>query len=154
MKVGYRKRESNYCPLREEGEYQLITYTFEKTDLTKEGIEQLFQSVEWESASYPEDLYQAIMNSHSVATAWDGDRLVGLANALSDDSMAVYFHYVLTDPAYQGCGIGKTIMNMMLDRYEDMHTKVLVSYPKAVGFYETLGFQPEQTSTPMYVFSR
>ena len=131
----------------------MITYTFDKSDLTKESIQQLFLSVEWESASHPEDLFTAIMNSHSVATAWDGGRLVGLANALSDDAMAVYFHYVLTDPSYQGSGIGKTIMNMMLDRYEDMHTKVLVSYPKAVGFYESLGFQPEQTSMPMYVFS-
>ncbi len=130
-----------------------ITYTFDMDQLTKENIQELFQSVEWESASHPNDLYHAIMHSHSVVTAWDGDKLIGLANALSDEAMAVYFHYVLTDPAYQGQGIGKQIMNRMLEKYEHMHTKVLVSYPKAVGFYETLGFEPEETSTPMYVFS-
>lgn len=130
-----------------------ITYTFETARLTKENIQKLFMSVEWDSASHPNDLYNAILNSHSVATAWDGDRLIGLANAISDESMAVYFHYVLTDPEYQGQGIGKVIMNMMLEKYEKMHTKVLVSYPKAVGFYESLGFKPEETSMPMYVFS-
>lgn len=130
-----------------------LTYTFKTDQLTKENIQQLFLSVEWESASHPNDLYNAILNSHSVATAWDGDRLIGLANAMSDGFMAVYFHYVLTDPAYQGQGAGKKIMKMMLEKYQDMHTKVLVSYPKAVGFYESLGFEPEETSTPMYVFS-
>ncbi|WP_025784174.1 GNAT family N-acetyltransferase [Sporosarcina sp. D27] len=130
-----------------------ITYTFNTDQLTKDNIQQLFLSVEWESASHPNDLYNAILNSHSVATAWDGCRLIGLANAMSDGSMAVYFHYVLTDPVYQGQGIGKEIMKMMLEKYQDMHTRVLVSYPKAVGFYESLGFEPEETSTPMYVFS-
>lgn len=130
-----------------------ITYTYKTDLLTKENIQQLFLSVEWESASHPNDLYSAILNSHSVATAWDSGRLIGLANAMSDGSMAVYFHYVLTDPDYQGQGVGKKIMKMMLEKYHDMHTKVLVSYPKAVGFYESLGFEPEETSTPMYVFS-
>ncbi|REB08092.1 N-acetyltransferase [Sporosarcina sp. BI001-red] len=130
-----------------------IMYTSNKDQLTKDNIQQLFLSVEWESASYPNDLYNAIFNSHSVVTAWDGGRLIGLANAMSDGSMAVYFHYVLTDPDYQGQGVGKEIMKMMLEKYHDMHTKVLVSYPKAVGFYESLGFEPEETSTPMYVFS-
>ncbi|WJY26847.1 MULTISPECIES: GNAT family N-acetyltransferase [Sporosarcina] len=130
-----------------------ITYTFETDKLTKENLQALFESVEWESASHPNDLYHGILNSDSVVTAWDGGKLIGLANALSDGAMAVYFHYVLTDPAYQGQGIGKQLMNRMLEKYAHMHTKVLVSYPKAVGFYETLGFEPEETSTPMYVFS-
>lgn len=130
-----------------------IHYTFQTDDLTKDNIQQLFLSVEWESGSHPIDLYNAIRNSHSVATAWDNDRLIGLANAITDESMAVYFHYVLTNPAYQGRGVGKEIMQMMLDKYEDIHTKVLVSYPKAVGFYESIGFAPEESSTPMYVFS-
>ncbi|MDW0111188.1 GNAT family N-acetyltransferase [Sporosarcina aquimarina] len=130
-----------------------ITYTFKTDQLTKENIQQLFLSVEWESASHPHDLYNAILNSHSAATAWDGDRLIGLANALSDGSMAVYFHYVLTDPDYQGQGVGKEIMKMMLEKYQHMHTKVLVSYPKAAGFYKSLGFQSEESSIPMYVFS-
>lgn len=130
-----------------------ITYTFKTEQLTKDNIQQLFLSVEWESASHPNDLYNAILNSHSVVTAWDNERLIGLANAMSDEAMAVYFHYVLTDPAYQGQGVGKEIMKMMLEKYEKMHTKVLVSYPKAVGFYKSLGFETDESSTPMYVFS-
>lgn len=130
-----------------------ITYTFDTECLTEETLQRLFLSVEWESASYPNDLYSGILNSHAVVTAWDGDRLIGLANALSDGFMCVYFHYVLTDPAYQGHGIGKQMMQRMLKKYEHIHTKVLVSYPKAIGFYRSLGFESEDASMPMYVYN-
>ncbi|WP_338049243.1 GNAT family N-acetyltransferase [Paenibacillus wynnii] len=49
---------------------------------------------------------QAIEGSHSVVAAWDGDKLVGLVNALSDGVVTVYFHYMLIHPSYQGVGIG------------------------------------------------
>ena len=129
-----------------------ITYTFETNQLTKENLQNLFLSVEWESASHPEDLYNGMLHSDSVVTAWDGDRLMGLTNAMSDGFMAVYFHYVLTDPAYQGQGVGKVMMQRMLEKYAHIHTKVLVSYPKAIGFYKSLGFESEDTSMPMYVY--
>ena len=129
-----------------------IEYSFETKQITKEALVNLFSAIEWESANYPDKLYEAIINSHSVVTAWDGDRLVGLANALSDGALTAYFHYVLTDPAYQGKGIGKVMMKMMLDNYKDYYTKVLISYPLAVDFYNRLGFEAEDESKPMYIF--
>ena len=32
-------------------------------------------------------------NAHSVYSAWNGDKLVGLINYLSDGIMTAYFHY-------------------------------------------------------------
>ena len=130
-----------------------IRYSFELENITEESLKSLFLSVAWESGNFPAKLYEAMMNSHAVVTAWDGDRLVGLANALSDGVMTAYFHYVLTNPAYQGRGIGKTMMEMMMDHYKDYYTKVLISYPKAIKFYKSLGFQSEDDSLPMYVFT-
>lgn len=131
-----------------------IRYSFELETISKEALESLFLSVEWESGNFPEKLYEAIINSHSVVTAWDGEQLVGLANALSDGVMTAYFHYVLTNPAYQGQGIGKVMMEMMLDRYKDYYTKVLIAYPKAIDFYKRLGFESEEDSLPMYTYTK
>lgn len=131
-----------------------IQYTFQTNRLTEENLQQLFASVEWESANYPERLYHAMLNSHSVIMAWDKDRLVGLANALSDDVMTVYFHYVLTDPEYQGQGIGRRMMQQILAKYETYYTKVLVAYPKAITFYARLGFTGESDSLPMYLYKK
>nr|WP_256337932.1 GNAT family N-acetyltransferase [Paenibacillus sp. 276b] len=86
-----------------------------------------------------------------MVTAWEGGKLVGLINALSDGVLTVYFHYMLINPSYQSIGIGKEMMNIMLDRYKGCKTKVLISYPYAVDFYNKLGFNTEDGATPMFI---
>lgn len=49
-----------------------------------EQLESLYKSVEWSSAKKPEQLYNAIQNSHTVVTAYHNEQLIGLANAISD----------------------------------------------------------------------
>jgi hypothetical protein len=41
------------------------------------------------------------MGSHSLVTAWDDDRLVGLGNAISDGHLVVYYPHLLVHPDYQ-----------------------------------------------------
>ena len=71
-------------------------------DLNENDLKDLFLSVNWSSGHYPEKLALAMKNSGSVFTAWDGDRLIGLINALDDGIMTAYIHYLLVDPDYQG----------------------------------------------------
>lgn len=82
----------------------MFTYTEEKK-FTKEQVQQLFLSVGWISGKYPERLYKALMNSSTVLTVWDDEKLVGLTRVLDDTEMLAQIHYVLVDPAYQGKGI-------------------------------------------------
>ena len=42
------------------------------------------------------------MNSSTVLTVWDDERLVGLAKVLDDTEMLAQIHYVLVHPDYQG----------------------------------------------------
>lgn len=100
---------------------------------------------------YPDKLQVAIANSHKVISAWDGDQLVGLVNALSDGIMTAYFHYLLVRPEYQGMGIGRKLISMILDEYEDYARKVLIAYDKEVGFYKNCGFEVGEGKTPMFV---
>ncbi|MGG1638691.1 GNAT family N-acetyltransferase [Paenibacillus sp. MCAF9] len=128
-----------------------IYYASSKEDITKDALQELFLSVEWESGKYPNELLQAIGGSHSIVTAWEEGKLVGLINALSDGVLTVYFHYMLIHPSYQSIGIGKEMMNIMLDRYKGCKTKVLISYPHAVDFYNKFGFNTEDGATPMFI---
>lgn len=70
----------------------MITYTEEKK-FTQEQVQELFLSVGWISGEYPIRLHKALMHSSTVVTAWDGDRLVGLARVLDDSEMVAYMHY-------------------------------------------------------------
>ncbi|WP_433944926.1 GNAT family N-acetyltransferase [Paenibacillus sp. SN-8-1] len=123
----------------------------ETKEIDKQAIQELFHSVEWKSGDFPDELKQAITNSHSVITAWDNTKLVGLINALSDGVMTVYFHYMLVHGEYQSLGIGKRMMKEMLRRYTNIKTKVLISYESAEEFYRIFGFKPEEGTKAMFI---
>ena len=116
-----------------------------------EELGELFLSVNWSSGKYPENLRIAMENSHTVFSAWDGDKLVGLINSLSDGIMTAYFHYLLIRPEYQDQGIGENLVNSMLEKYKDYSRKVLISYDREIGFYEYCGFKIGEGSTPMVI---
>jgi hypothetical protein len=58
-----------------------ISYKLTK-DFLCEQLQVLFLSVGWLSGNYPQRLKIALNNSATVISAWDGNTLVGLINAL------------------------------------------------------------------------
>ena len=93
----------------------------DKKDFTKENIIELFLSVDWQlSASNPDKLYTALINSPTVLTAWENNKLVGLARALDDGILTAYIHYVLVNPKYQGRGIASNLVKMIKNKYKDL----------------------------------
>ncbi len=119
-------------------------------EFTPAQLQDLFLSVGWDSGNHPEKLQAAMRNSERVQSAWDGDALVGLMTGISDGAMTAYFHYLLVRPEYQGSGIGKEIVQRMLEHYSECMTKVLIAYNFQVGFYERCGFRAGSECTPMY----
>src|SRR5262249_36172437 len=63
-------------------------------------VVELYRANGWSSAEKPEELYSALLGSHLLVTAWDGDRLVGLGNAISDGRMVVYYPHLLVHPEF------------------------------------------------------
>ncbi|WEV72262.1 GNAT family N-acetyltransferase [Bifidobacterium sp. ESL0790] len=128
-----------------------IRFTDDKC-FTQDQAERLFLSVGWVSAKYPEQLYKALMGSSTVFSAWDGDRLVGLARVLDDTSMMAYMHYVLVDPEYQGRGIAGHMVEMVKRRYADyFYIEVMPEESKNASFYEQHGFKIMQDGVAMQI---
>lgn len=63
-------------------------------------------------------------------------------------------HYVLVNPQYQKYGIGKKLMQMMLEHYKDYHKVCLIGVNTAVGFYEHLGFEVNEKAKPMFYLNK
>ena len=122
-------------------------------ELSASELEDLFLSVEWSSGHFPEKLEAAMKGYGTVISAWDGDKLVGLLCAMDDGIMNAYIHYVLVRPGYQGRKIGSTLMELTKEKYKDYMRIVIISYNKAVGFYEQCGFKKESESSPMFITS-
>ena len=126
-----------------------IRYT-DARGFTKEQIEKLFLSVNWESGKYPERLSRALQNCETVFTAWDGVKLVGLISAIDDGEIVAYVHYLLVDPDYQGAGIGTALLNLVKERYKSyFHFFLAAEHKGLVEYYRRLGFVQEPEATVM-----
>jgi GNAT superfamily N-acetyltransferase len=124
----------------------------ETTDVPPEEVLALYRSNGWSAAEKPDALYRALMNSDALVTAWDGSRLVGLGNAISDGFLVVYYPHLLVLPDYQGRGIGDAIMRILLEKYAGFHQQVLIADGRAVGFYARLGFERAGETRSMWIF--
>src|SRR4051812_20136363 len=99
----------------------------ETRDLPLDNILALYRANEWSSAQKPELLHKALLASHSLVTAWDGSKLVGLGNAISDGYLVVYYPHLLVLPEYQGLGVGSRLMQMLKAHYDGFHQHMLVA---------------------------
>lgn len=128
--------------------------TFSETRaLPVEGLVDLYRANEWSAAHKPELLHQALVASHSLVSAWDGPRLVGLGNALSDGYLVVYYPHLLVHPEYQGRGIGTELMRRLLARYAGFHQHMLVADGRAIDFYRKCGFERAGKTEPMWIYA-
>jgi GNAT superfamily N-acetyltransferase len=125
----------------------------ETREIPVEQIIELYQSVEWSAAEKPKLLYNALINSHSLVSAWSGDRLVGLGNAISDGFLVVYYPHLLVHPSFQGKGIGSEIMKILSRKYANFHQQMLVADGRAIDFYRKHGFVRAGKTEPMWIYS-
>jgi ribosomal protein S18 acetylase RimI-like enzyme len=125
----------------------------EKHDFSREELQELFLSVEWSSGHYPDKLVTAMKNFETVYAAYDGEKLVGMICAMDDGIMTAYVHYLLVAPEYQGQEIGRTLVEMVKDKYADFLRIVLIAYNSELNFYENCGFKKEDKSSPMFITS-
>lgn len=125
----------------------------EQRDLPREEIIALYRANDWSSAEKPELLHKALVASHSLFSAWDGGRLVGLGNAISDGFLVVYYPHLIVLPEYQGRGIGTELMRRLKMRYAGFHQHMLVADGRALEFYRKCGFERAGQTEPMWIYA-
>ncbi len=83
-------------------------------------------------------MQQMLEKANLVVTAWDGDKMVGIARSLSDFSYATYLSDLAVDEAYQRQGIGKELIRLTQEAGGQANV-ILLSAPKAVEYYPRIG---------------
>lgn len=122
-------------------------------DFSKEQLQDLFLSVEWSSGHYPDKLVIAMKNFETVYSAWDNDKLVGMICVMDDGIMTAYVHYLLVNPQYHGMKIGRTLVDMVKQKYSDYLRIAIIAYDDEVHFYENCGFKSSDNASPMFITS-
>lgn len=104
----------------------------------------LYESVGWTAyTSKPTLMAQLLPNSLYYRIARYNSTLVGLIRVVGDGVSIVYVQDLLVHPEYQGCGLGKTLLNHILDKYKEVRQVVLLTddLESTRLFYESCGFR-------------
>jgi len=124
----------------------------ETRNISIEQILELYKANGWSAAEKPTELRNGLLNSHSLISAWDEDKLVGIGNAISDGYLVVYYPHLLVHPNYQGKGIGNMISDQFQKKYKHFHMQMLTADGKAIDFYKKAGFEEAGETMPMWIY--
>ncbi len=122
-------------------------------NFSEKDLEELFLSVDWSSGHFPEKLVVAMKNFKTVFSAWDEDKLVGMICVMDDGIMNAYVHYLLVNPVYHGKTIGRTLVEMVKEKYKDYLRVAVIAYDNEARFYENCGFEKSKDASPMFITS-
>ncbi|SMF35460.1 GNAT family N-acetyltransferase [Desulfovibrio gilichinskyi] len=98
----------------------------------------------------PVKLMIASENSAVVCFAWDSNRIIGFGRALSDGVTCAAIYDLCLLPEYQSKGIGRLIMNGILEKLQNQNV-ILYAVPGKQGFYEKLGFKTMLTAMGSFI---
>lgn len=119
---------------------------YKENALTMKEFLQLRNSVQWNIFSNQQS-NKAIENTYYDIVAYDEDQAIGMGRVIGD---GIYFLIVdvVIHPDYQGKGIGKSIINKLVNYIdnnangEEPYTIQLFAAEDKRSFYEKLGFKP------------
>jgi GNAT superfamily N-acetyltransferase len=114
-----------------------MQFKIDDSDLTAALFLDLAQRV-WPGIYDPELSQQALGRTCNI-TAWEGELLVGCVRILSDGYFFGTIPEILVDPAYQGKGIGRRLMEMA---WESSPTSLFLgAQPGNEEFFEKMGYE-------------
>ena len=122
-------------------------------NITTEEVIELYQANGWSSAEKPFQLMNGLRNSHTLVTARHSGKLVGLGNAISDGHLVVYYPHMLVHPLQHRQGIGRLMMEKLLEKYSSFHQQMLTADGDAIEFYKRMGFKRAGRTVPMWIYA-
>ena len=91
------------------------------------------------------DTAYVFTHSTNYEFAYDGDKLIGVARAISDGYEWAGIYNIGLLPEYQGTGVGKELIRKLMNQLSGQHV-FLYTHPRTVSLYEHLGFHRSKTS--------
>lgn len=100
----------------------------------------LYDSAGWWPERKEEQIAR-ILDGDVAVGAWEGERLVGFARAVSDERFRAYIEDVVVDPAYQRGGVGSQMLARLLESLTHIEVVTLFCASDLVSFYKAQGFR-------------
>lgn len=113
---------------------------------------ELFNTTGWneEYGLTKEELYETLLKSYHMVSAYENSRLVGFGRILSDGVLHAMIYEMIVVPDYQGKGIGREILNRLVQKCKEDNIRDIQLFC-AKGkrkFYEKHGFTAREEDAP------
>jgi ribosomal protein S18 acetylase RimI-like enzyme len=122
-----------------------IEYKFDITPATEIIIDLYESSGINRPTTDKERITKMYANSNFIVTAWDKDKLVGIARSLTDFCHCCYLSDLAVRKEYQKQGIGKKLIRLTKDKIDKVTMLLLLSAPTTMdlssnGLNKTISF--------------
>lgn len=98
----------------------------------------------------PNDLMTVFSNSRYTCFVFVDSLLIGAGRALADGVDCSYICDVAVYPQYQGLGLGKKIVQNLVQLSQGHNKIILYANPGKEGFYSKLGFMKMNTAMAIF----
>lgn len=119
-----------------------ITYERDRKITREQFVDLLKRSTLGERRPIDDDacIDAMLANANLTITAWDGERLVGVARSVTDFSYCCYLSDLAVDAGLQRGGVGRELIRLTQAALGPKAKVILLSAPKAVEYYPRIGF--------------
>lgn len=126
----------------------MIHYSHDRPLTTEEFIDVLQRSTlaERRPVDDRECVQSMLKHADILISAWDQERLVGVARSVTDFSYCCYLSDLAVDVSYQRQGIGQELIRQTRQLLGSRCRVILLSAPKATTYYPHIGFEPHPSA--------
>lgn len=118
-----------------------LTFKLDLENVNWEEIKDKVAEDRFDNGRTPEQLQASFENSFATCIAYDSERIIGKARALSDGVSNAYILDVWTYSPYRSRGIASQMMQKLFKHLSGQHVYLFTD--EAVEFYENLGFKQQ-----------
>lgn len=116
-----------------------ITYQTSSTPST-EAIIEVYNSSGINRPTHDADrIARMYAGSNLIVSAWDGDKLIGVARSVTDFCYSCYLSDLAVRKEYQHQGIGKELVRLTKETIGNESMLLLLAAPSAMEYYPKIG---------------
>jgi ribosomal protein S18 acetylase RimI-like enzyme len=126
-----------------------VSWCFEQSEIDWIELSDLYRAAPLGVKS-PNDLEFVFTQSRFKCFLSDEKTLIGAGRALADGRDCAYICDIAIHPEYQGMGLGKQIVQNLIEQSKGHKKIILYANPGKEGFYSKLGFKKMNTAMAIF----